>query len=148
MARKGEVRTHNHWCSRDFGLEASGPGRQESKFGGESKPLKKRSTLLRKARKQETFRALCAQKKVVTSQKSKKARFFPGGLALRFSANGGPAAPMHTTQSSGGRSVTPDSFLHGSERYHRKLATPVKGILGRLSSHDVREQAWQLERPS
>ena len=29
-----------HRWSRDFGLEASGPGKQESKFDGESKPLK------------------------------------------------------------------------------------------------------------
>ena len=73
-----------------------------------------------KARKQDFRRALRTPKKVVALQKSKKARFspgkrppqkvlasreterrkrkkarfFPGGLALRFNANGGPAAPM------------------------------------------------------
>ena len=92
----------NQRCYRVFGLEASGPGKQESKFGGERKPLKKGRRLPEKqeskifaerfppkkgrrfpekARKQDFRRALRAQKKVVTSQKSKKARFWLGSLA-------------------------------------------------------------------
>ena len=52
-----------------------GPGKQESKFDVESKPLKKRLSLPGKARKQEVRRALRAPKMVVAPRKSiKKAR--------------------------------------------------------------------------
>ena len=57
--------------------------KQESKiFAGRSAPTwpQKRSLLSRKARKQDVCQALRAPKEVATSQKSKNARFSPGGF--------------------------------------------------------------------
>ena len=74
-----------HRWSRDFGLEASGQGKQESKFDGESKPLKKRSSLPGKARKQDFRRALRAQnQKGRHLSEKQESKIFPGRLSATF----------------------------------------------------------------
>ena len=72
------------------------PEKQESKiFAGQAPPPKGPRLSRNRTQKAQESKIFCRfigpPQKVVTSQ---TARFFPGGLALRFSANGGPAAPM------------------------------------------------------